>query len=171
MDERTDKRKTKHEFIWPFMVEVQKLFKCTLQTMIFVITVSYCYGPGHWITLNSMLLYLLIGAFFWWKFGGISMSTLIITSWHERKSVSNWYIQKPSWIESIYLTVAPKLRMLSGWGERGWVLSHIFFFVFFLFVLLSFGLSCPVSFFRCVEHDSCCVCFFVIICFLCLRSL
>ena len=28
------------------------------------------------------------------------------------KSVSNWYMQKPSWIESIYLTVAPKLRML-----------------------------------------------------------
>ena len=28
-------------------------------------------------------------------------------------------------------------------------------------VLLSFGLSCPVSFFKWIEHDSCCVCFFV----------
>ena len=32
---------------------------------------------------------------------------------------------------------------------------------FFLFVLLPFGLSCPFSFFKWVEHDSCCVCFFV----------
>ena len=29
-----------------------------------------------------------------------------------------------------------------GWGDSGWVLSHSFF----LFVLLSFGVSCPLSF-------------------------
>ena len=38
-----------------------------------------------------------------------------------------------------------------------WVLSRCFF----LFVLLSLGLLCPVSFFKWVEHDSCYVCFFV----------
>ena len=37
-----------------------------------------------------------------------------------------------------------------GWGDKGWVLFHslfvcLFFFPF-LFMLLSFGLSCPVSF-------------------------
>ena len=32
---------------------------------------------------------------------------------------------------------------------------------FFLLVLLPFDLSCPVSFFKWVEHDSCCVYFFV----------
>ena len=32
---------------------------------------------------------------------------------------------------------------------------------FFLLVLLPFVLSCPVSFFKWVEHDSCCVYFFV----------
>ena len=49
------------------------------------------------------------------------------------KSVSNWYIQKPSWIESIYLTLAPKLRMLiknsvfricKAWTERKQYKSH-----------------------------------------------
>ena len=34
---------------------------------------------------------------------------------------------------------------------------------FFLLVLLSFGLSCCLSFFKWLEHDSCCVCFCVIL--------
>ena len=168
-----DKRKTKHEFIWTFMVEVQKLFKCTLQTMIFVITVNYCYGPGHWITLNSMLLYLLTGAFFWWKFGGISMSTLIITSWHESKICFKLVYTKTI-LDWKHLSDCGS--QIENAGEWEWVGGEgvgliTYFFLFFLLVLLSFGLSCPLSLFRCVEHDSCCVCFFVIICFLCFWSL
>ena len=46
-----------------------------------------------------------------------------------------------------------------GWCDRGWVVSHSLFV--FLLVLLLFVLSCLVSFFMWVEHDSCCVCFFV----------
>ena len=46
-----------------------------------------------------------------------------------------------------------------GWGKRGWVLSHSF--CFFLLMLLYFVLSCPVSFFKWVKHDRCCICFFV----------
>ena len=42
-------------------------------------------------------------------------------------------------------------------GGQGLVLYHSFF----LIVLLSFVLSCPISFFKWVEHGSCCVCFFV----------
>ena len=42
-------------------------------------------------------------------------------------------------------------------ADRGWVLSHSFF----LLVLFSFVLSCLVSFFIWVNHDGCCVCFFV----------
>ena len=43
-----------------------------------------------------------------------------------------------------------------GWGDRGWVLSHSFFICAFVFWSL---MSC--LFFKWVEHDSCCVCFFV----------
>ena len=39
-------------------------------------------------------------------------------------------------------------------GEQLVIISYFFF------VLLSFGLSCPVPFWW-VEHDGCCVCFFV----------
>ena len=41
-----------------------------------------------------------------------------------------------------------------GWGNRVWVLSHSLFF-FYLCPLMS------CLFFKRVEHDSCCVCFFV----------
>ena len=66
------------------------------------------------------------------------------------------------------------LWMMGGWdrwgwlihlrvwvGDSGWVLSLSLYIFFFLFVLLSFGLSCPYLFFKWVEHDSCCVCFYV----------
>ena len=50
-----------------------------------------------------------------------------------------------------------------GW-QGGWFISgggYYLIVCFFLLVLLSFVLSCPVSFFKWAEHDSCCVCFFV----------
>ena len=40
--------------------------------------------------------------------------------------------------------VADSYQGVCGWGDRGWVLSHSLFL--FLFVLLSFGLSYPLSF-------------------------
>ena len=42
-------------------------------------------------------------------------------------------------------------------GEGGGTGSG-YYLIVCLFVFLSFGLSCPVSF---LEHDTCCVCFFV----------
>ena len=45
---------------------------------------------------------------------------------------------------------------VGGGTEGGYYLIVCFFYLFLLFVL-----SCPVSFFKSVEHDSCCVCFFV----------
>ena len=45
------------------------------------------------------------------------------------------------------------------WGER--LGGYYLIVCFFLLVLLPFVLSCPVSFFKWVEHDSCCVYFFV----------
>ena len=42
---------------------------------------------------------------------------------------------------------------------QGWVLSHSLFF--FLLCFLSFLLSSPVSFLKCVEHEGYCDCFFV----------
>ena len=45
----------------------------------------------------------------------------------------------------------------SSQGEAGGTGSG-YYLIVFLFVFWSFGLSCPVSF---LEHDSCCVCFFV----------
>ena len=65
--------------------------------------------------------------------------------------------------------------MMGGWDRWGVVDSYrglgggtgggyyllIFFVCLFLFVLLSFGFSCPVSCLREVEHDSCCLCFVV----------
>ena len=38
--------------------------------------------------------------------------------------------------------VVDSYQGVGGGGDRGWVLSHSFF----SFVLLSFGVSCPVSF-------------------------
>ena len=65
------------------------------------------------------------------------------------------------------------LWMMGGWDRWGWlihirvwvggqgvVIYYLLVLFFFLFALLSFGLSCPL-FFRWVEHESCCVCFFV----------
>ena len=46
----------------------------------------------------------------------------------------------------------------SGWENRGWVLSLFFFIVICVFVFWSL-MSC--LFFGWVEHDSCCLCFFV----------
>ena len=60
--------------------------------------------------------------------------------------------------------------MGDGIGGGGWSISgcgwdtgggYYLMVCFFLFMLLSFVLSCPVSFFKWVEHDSYCVCFFV----------
>ena len=47
-----------------------------------------------------------------------------------------------------------------GWGTGGGYYLLVCFWCLFLFVVLSFALiSC--LFFKWVEHDSCCVCFFV----------
>ena len=47
-------------------------------------------------------------------------------------------------------------------GDRGWVLSCSFCFCFLSLMLLLFVLSCPLFLcFKRLEHDSCCVCFFV----------
>ena len=45
-----------------------------------------------------------------------------------------------------------------GGGDSGWVLSHSFFICVFVFCSL---ISC--LFFKWVEHDSCCVCFFCLL--------
>ena len=52
------------------------------------------------------------------------------------------------------------------WGDRGWVLSQ-----FFLFVLLSFVVSCPVSFLSEYSMIAVVSVSLVIICFFCLWSL
>ena len=54
-----------------------------------------------------------------------------------------------------------------GGGDRRWVLSHSFF----LFVLLSFVLSCPVSFLSEYSMIAVVSVSLFIICFLCLWSL
>ena len=48
-----------------------------------------------------------------------------------------------------------------GWGDRGWVLSLSLFFVFVFICAFVFWSLMSCLFFKCVEHDSCCVCFFV----------
>ena len=49
-----------------------------------------------------------------------------------------------------------------GWGDREWVSSY----TFFLLVLLHFVVSRSHSLlFTWLEHDGCCVCFFVIFLF------
>ena len=63
------------------------------------------------------------------------------------------------------------LWMMGVWNRLGEVDSYQgvdggtgggYYLIFFLLhVLLPFVLSCPVSFFKWVEHDSCCVCFYV----------
>ena len=57
------------------------------------------------------------------------------------------------------------LWTIAGWHrlKGGWFISWCGYYliVFFLLVLLHLILSCPVSFFKWVEHDYCCVCLFV----------
>ena len=67
------------------------------------------------------------------------------------------------------------LWTIRGWNRLGRLLIHIrvwvgeqgvgcyliVCFYYFLLELLPFVLSCSVSLFEWVEHDSCCVCFFV----------
>ena len=66
------------------------------------------------------------------------------------------------------------LWMIGGWHRLGGVVDsyqgvgggrggeyYLIVFFFFLIMLLYFVLSCPVSFFKWVKHDRCCICFFV----------
>ena len=71
-----------------------------------------------------------------------SFFIVLLLSMIERWDMWGWLIDSRVWL-----------------GDRTWVLSHSYFYLSFCLFVFWSHMSC--LFFKLVEHDSCCVCFFV----------